>query len=285
MRHMLTALGGIAALVPGLVVVAQTATPPASATATTPPRMTETSVMSPAELQPFALGVAAALLLALLLLFGYLYLIQQQYYTVFAALERSGVAVSPSPVDPLVAAAPNVAMLPGNLAPPVPPVITGPATVTVGQLSKPFTALVNGTPAPASATWAVHPPTAAALLSLTDGRVQLFAPAAATFHLTASAGNAPSTPYAVKAMVPTPKGGDALPFVGQGYGTLAIVLVLIAAVIVLALRGVLEGQAVATFVGGVLGYIFHQASSGGASNKNSGGPGKTTGGSGSDSAT
>ena len=47
-----------------------------------------------------------------------------------------------------------------------------------------------------------------------------------------------------------------LPFVGHGYGAIAISVILIAAVVVLGISNVLTGEGVATLLGGLLGYIF-----------------------------
>jgi hypothetical protein len=47
-----------------------------------------------------------------------------------------------------------------------------------------------------------------------------------------------------------------LPFVGFGYGAIAIGIVLVAAVIVLGLAGVLSGESIAPLLAALLGYIF-----------------------------
>ena len=59
----------------------------------------------------------------------------------------------------------------------------------------------------------------------------------------------------VAALAPEAKAVE-LPFIGQGYGAIAISVVLIAAVVVLGISNVLTGEGVATLLGGLLGYIF-----------------------------
>src|SRR5260370_36181792 len=50
--------------------------------------------------------------------------------------------------------------------------------------------------------------------------------------------------------------GVELPFVGRGYGSVAMAIILVAAVIILGMAGVLSWEGVATLLGGLLGYIF-----------------------------
>ena len=50
--------------------------------------------------------------------------------------------------------------------------------------------------------------------------------------------------------------GVDLPFIGRGFGSILIVIILVAAVIVLALAGVLTGEAVAPIIAALAGYIF-----------------------------
>ncbi len=68
-----------------------------------------------------------------------------------------------------------------------------------------------------------------------------------------------TAPITAVEAAPTSAGGVDLPFVGEGYGTVIVAVVLVALATVLGLLDVLDSSAVATLFGAVAGYIFFKA--------------------------
>jgi hypothetical protein len=133
--------------------------------------------------------------------------------------------------------------------------VSGPATVTVGKPAE-YKATGNGS---ALAAWSVAGD-GATVAPADGGATKLTATAAGSYELTVSVANTSATASitAVEA-APTSAGGVDIPFVGEGYGTVIVAVVLVALAAVLGLLDVLDSSAVATLFGAVAGYIFFTA--------------------------
>ena len=198
-------------------------------------------------------------LLALGAVFLYTYFIQRKFYDIAANLGQSGKSVQATSVRPWEGAARQEAYVEGETPPvPAPMQISGPASVTVGTESGEFVASwVEGNAPAADAAWSVDPPNAAVVNPTSGAKVKVIAAVAGAFALTASvAGQKPGTAQLRVAAVAAQASAVQLPFIGHGYGSIVIAVILIAAVIVLGVGGVLSGEGVATLLGALLGYIF-----------------------------
>jgi hypothetical protein len=158
-------------------------------------------------------------------------------------------------------------------APPPNLKIDGPAAVVVGEPTK-FKALADDEPI--AARWTLDPQDAGTLESTgkADGEVigdsvSVLATKKSVFKLRAEAeGWSPGTVLLTAIAAPTETGTVA--FVGRGYGTIMIAIVILTIAGVLGLVGALGSEAVATLFGAVAGYIFLKAQSGGDTSAASG---------------
>jgi hypothetical protein len=134
--------------------------------------------------------------------------------------------------------------------------LVGPAVATVGQPAH-FEAKSEGEAI--SAAWSVDPDTAGTVDPASGTSTALTASKPGTVVLKAegkdASGKTLQGAVHVTAIVASDRSGG-LPLIGAGYGTVIIAIVAVAAVAVLGLLDILEGEAVATFFGGLLGYIF-----------------------------
>lgn len=191
----------------------------------------------------------AVLVFAASALFGflfYIYKIQDRFYRTAEGAIRLGSI----PRVSSVATFPRTAYV-GELT------IEGPPIVPVGATSDEFVARTDGKPA-TDVDWGIEPSDAAAWRSVESGsnaKITVTAARAGAFKLLATSGGFQSQPLQVVAVPPSGKQAD-LPFVGQDFGTVLIAIILVAAVVLLAIGGILGAEAVATFFGGLLGYIF-----------------------------
>jgi hypothetical protein len=257
------------------------ATEPAPTVETVPTVETETPVdtvtrtsptMRPDDLKPFGVGLGALAVICLVLLLGFVAYALNRYYAAAIQLEFRGIRTKssdqptfaslaqPSPTAGASAAA-GIDEPPGAL------IVQGPGVVTVGVVSNEFTAHLDLVPqVPADqAIWSVDPASAAAVTPIQGASTKVIAATAGAFALKATlagtdangtAWTKSSTPLQVAAIAAAANGPTELPFLGRAFGTLIAIILLIAAVVFLALWGTLDGQAVATFVGGLLGYVF-----------------------------
>jgi hypothetical protein len=225
-------------------------------------------------------------LLALGMLFLYTYKIQSRSYVAMEKLGRLGKTVTVTSTAPFVRAGDEKESL--RSAEPV-LMVAGPSVVTVGVESAEFTATVGNEVAPPETRWTVTPGTAATVNSKNGPVVKVTAAKGGAFTLTAEVSAAPHdklssrvspealadlsaeaiarlNPEAVRpgkiwtevqvAAIEPVFNAVEVPFVGRGYGSMAMAIVLVAAVIILGLAGTLSGEGVATLLGGLLGYIF-----------------------------
>jgi hypothetical protein len=114
----------------------------------------------------------------------------------------------------------------------------------------------SGVVAADDATWSVEPANAATVNPVSGTNTKVIATIAGPFILVAkdSRQSEPAR-FPVEALVSQGKAVE-LPFIGQAYGAIAIAVVVVAAIIVLGLSDILSGEAVATLLGALLGYIF-----------------------------
>jgi len=234
--------------------LAQEPTPTPAATVTV---VTRTSpVLTANQLLWFVLTTLAFALIALAIVFVYIYKIQARYYEITAGLARLGKVVKVTSAAPFIGPGGGLeaAGAAGILR------ITGPGVVTVGAESNEFTAaLEDGTPATV-ATWTVTPANAATVRRVdpaSGAQVTVIAAVAGAFTLRADVSEPTTASGEVQVAAVTAQSNTVeLPFVGRGYGSIAIAIILIAAVIVLGLAGIFTGEGAATLLGGLLGYIF-----------------------------
>lgn len=236
-----------------------------TATAATPRETPAPGQLDAGQIANLARAMLVFAIVALLSILGYTFLAQKEFYSTVGKLDRARQAVKAVPVQTFervqvltVAETGEAAWLK----------INGPGVVTVGVQSDAFSAdLPDGSSAP-TAKWTVAPATAAAIRGAETGsgaQVKVIAATAGAFTLSAEADypakgskEVPKTAagsVAVAALEPESKAVD-LPFVGSGYGALAISVILIAAVVILGITHILSGEGIATLLGGLLGYIF-----------------------------
>jgi hypothetical protein len=262
--------------------VPATATPTPTPTVTptpTPTSGTRTTSYLPTDLFIlflFMLLVFSLLLIGIILL--YVYNIQQKYYTTTQSLNQMGVEVKAISIGPFVGQS-----LAGADATKMTALkelkIEGPGFVPV-RTNAEFKAWQDTSPA-TGAQWSTIPDDFARFIGPNQGeKVTLTPQKTGPFVLTASIGTPPtaqgSVSVAAVALQPTT---EELPFMGQGYGSLVIAVLVVVAVILLALTGVLTSDVVATLFGGLLGYIFGVTTSTGttSSKKTGGKPSGTSG--------
>jgi hypothetical protein len=208
--------------------------------------------MSPTELLPYLEWVLifSGAIIALVLV--YMAALQSRAYDIYERLASRGLAPSVR----------NIGAFPRQLktsarttASTTPVTVEGPAAVLVGVQSDPFTATTNNAPAD-DAEWAVDPPATAAVNPTKGASVTVIATTVGAFSLTASSGTDTATVQVAAVTAPAKGTSSGLPFIGEGYGTIVIAIILIAAVIILAFRGILGGEAVAGILGALVSYIF-----------------------------
>ena len=217
-------------------------------------------------------------LLALAMLFLYNYKIQSRSYAVLERLGRLGQTVKVTSSAPFVHPDSDKESFKSAVSVLK---IEGPGVVTVGVESAEFTATVGKEPAPPETRWTVTPANAATVSPKRGSTVKIIATVAGAFTIAAEVSAAPDadvSPEARAALRPEVISGlkpaasargevqvaaispeinaIELPFIGRGYGSIAMAIILVAAVIVLGMAGVLSGEGVATLLGGLLGYIF-----------------------------
>lgn len=260
--------GPLAAADPGSAVsrgsaaqdIAPTATPRPLVDASGGDNETSVGVLGKGELPGFLIALLVFGLSAFGILFLYLYKSQDRFYGAFSGMARAGQAPQVIGVAPFAGAARPGTL--GDAPKPPPPSIKGPATVTTGVQSGEFTVEQGGEPV-ADAQWSVSPASAAAVNPISGATARLVATTTGAFELTATVPGTKQHATIQVAAMPAETRGATLPFVGTGFGSIAVTILLVVGVIALAFNGSLGGEAVATFFGGLLGYVFGTAVSGG----------------------
>jgi hypothetical protein len=198
---------------------------------------------------------------ALALLLWYTYRMQMRFYEVSEQLGRMGRTIRVHSQTPSF----GPTTMPEGALEGLPPSgavaeslrVDGPGMIPVGALSDEFTATkADGTPA-TDAMWSVQPDNVALVTPPTGPRVRLVAATAGVLTLNVAAGQAQGE--VAVAATSAEQGSVELPFVGQNYATMALAIIVIAAVIVLGLARILTGEGVASLLGALIGYIFGAA--------------------------
>lgn len=251
---LLTMLWSAVAAPPAL---AQSATPAAATAVPTPTPAPGGGVISSG---PDILWLVALTFLGTLalwaILFYYTGWIQSLYFETTAKLAQRGFAAAPTTVGSAPFVSPDIEE--GAQPPePIRPVIQGPSVTEVGQLSKAFTATREDQPGTTvEAEWSVEPPNAAVVTPGKGANVKVLAAIPGAFTLKATAGNPPASAAVQVAAIASQSNKVELPSFGRGYGSIAVTIVLLAIVLILGLTGILPSAAIATLLGGLLGYIF-----------------------------
>lgn len=234
-------------------------TPQAAPTATVVPVVVVPARPAPAGqdllgLTVITLGFAIGAVVAALL---YSYNIQIKYYDTATKLGVSGVSVKTSSGSDFAQVRPG-AQQDITAQAQVVPVITGPASVAVGVQSDEFTVTAADQPL-ANATWRVEPANAAIAIPPTGAAVKVIAAMPGVFKLFAK-GEVDGKPTAEAALdvvaVAEQRDPVELPFVGRAYGSVVLGIILTAAVILLALAGLLSEAVVVALLTTLLGYTF-----------------------------
>ena len=130
--------------------------------------------------------------------------------------------------------------------------IEGPATVIVGVPSN-FIAKQAGSQV--VATWAADPAAAAADLGDPTSRVSLVAKQAGAFTLSATVAGAAAPGSTTVTALPAAATRHLLPFVGAGWGSVVVAVVIASVTGALGVVGALTGEGVATILGALVGYV------------------------------
>ena len=190
----------------------------------------------------------------------YVYRIQTKFYNIAQSLGQMGEEVSAMSIQTFKSGAGDgtfaaEAARVGE-APPPQLKINGPGIVPVGARAN-YTLLDKDLKPVSDAKWTIDPNDAASV-SQTAGATSTVVPLKlGSFKLAAQSDLAPHIETITTVATIAPQSAtENLPFLGQGYGSLVIAVLVVVAVILLALTGTLTGEAVATLLGGLLGYIF-----------------------------
>lgn len=196
---------------------------------------------------------------ALLLLFGTLMVIgvivvvlvsQQLYFRASERLARRGISTSPRVVRASQRMTDDEERGAGGPTPEL--TIVGPDTVATGRRAA-FSAVVDGRPA-SGASWAIEPADAGELSATSGAGTSLLAKKAGPITVTATVGETSvSLPVTVEDAQPQ---GTVLPFVGAGWGSIVVAIVVITLIAVLGVGGVLSSEGIAGLLGTLIGYLF-----------------------------
>lgn len=227
-------------------------------------------------------GVALALAIALLMVLGL------RFYT---AVEKTTTTTGEVPPvkeqDIFLRTAVEVLGLTGEAAGIR---VAGPPTVIVGEETEFIIENPDGSEPTGTASWGVDPSDIADIISAEGTKARVKAKKAGRFQVAGCVeehGQANPAPAAsstdVEATEPEPEpepeleepaSSGGLPFLGAGFGTIVIAILLLTIVGSLALMGVLSGEAVATLFGAALGYIFGKGLTGSGEAQSGPVPGK-----------
>lgn len=130
--------------------------------------------------------------------------------------------------------------------------ISGSSQLIVGTAAT-FSASLDGQPATAAA-WSVEPSGSATLSSREGASVQVLATVAGQVTIRATVESRVAS-LTVEAIAPA-IGATDLPFLGGGWGAIIVSVVLIAVIAALGLSRILGGEATASLLGTLAGYLF-----------------------------
>jgi hypothetical protein len=203
---------------------------------------------------------------AIFMVFRYVTQVQNKYYDLTGTLASRGQSTTPvmvranTPVRP--AGQPELAGAEESVL-----TVKGPNTITVNVESPPFMAVFQQgdqeTPAGEDVTWQILPATAGTLSATTGESVRVTPKQVGAFQLIAKPNAAAADSAAVHfpvAVVAPAGGGIALPFIGEGWGTIVLAILFGLIIALLGLSRVLSTALVGTLLGALLGYIFGMVS-------------------------
>ena len=204
----------------------------------------------------FGFAIAVALLV-------YMRLAEKDFFkTQRLSLKRTGQALDREDVAPLVESA--FLTVPGEDE----LTVDGPVDLTVGTEAQYSVKASTDGATLTEVVWSVVPADAATLTSVEGSATTMLTPKVAgalAIHVSAMVNNAgpPSKGTGIKTVTAAEATGKltTLPFIGVGYGTLVLAIVLLTLVAVLGLNDVLSGDVVATLFGTLAGYIFVKTAS------------------------
>lgn len=226
------------------------------------------------QLEPaMALVIVLVLLLvalfALMEIFRYLNEGRRDYYKTFQEFARKGVYLTPVMVGATAVKAPperidaNGAVT-ESAQPAETFVMTGPGVLVTGEQGT-FTALLNNNPA-TETRWKLTtpdgadvPPQSATLEPKTGASATFMGVKAGVYHLMATPPGFPEPPpTTINVVDPPPAGADvpALPFIGEGYGSIVGAILLLAVIVVLAATRAIDADVVGVLLGSLAGYLF-----------------------------
>jgi hypothetical protein len=207
----------------------------------------------------------------MLLLFRYLNKSRDDYHETVLALARRGIVAKPTTAvsQPIAQSNGNITFesaIPSGAAssPAFSIKITGSDNAVVGSHER-YTATIIGTaPDGTILTWEATrtgQPEPPAVIEPASGDVVFVRPTSpGPFQLKVLANGFDSFTEPLTVAAVAPPSNDTrtidIPYVGQGYGTLMLAIVIIVALIVLGVEGVLTGEAIAPILGAIAGYIF-----------------------------
>lgn len=211
-------------------------------------------------------------LLAIAVVVIFILLAQRRYFQAVEYLARRGMISSPGKTEATITG------LHGALDTSI--VLAGPEILTIGQAGE-YSAKTAGQPT--AVTWTVDPPDRAKVDPTTAAdSVKVTASTAGPLKITGTAGSQGSADLHVAAQKAPESVASVLGYIGSGWGSVVVAILVAAVVGALGLAKVLDGQAVAGLFGSLLGYLFGVVTraSGGASGQGgqAGGTGGTGGG-------
>ena len=133
-------------------------------------------------------------------------------------------------------------------------VVTGPVSTIVGQQSSVYTVKVNAQDHAGEVTWSIAPPEAAVVMPSKTATARVVPAKAGAFKLTATVGG--GTGALDIAALESSTSNFKLPFIGAGVGSFYVAIMILILAAVLGILGILSGEAVATLIGALAGYIF-----------------------------
>ncbi len=136
-----------------------------------------------------------------------------------------------------------------------PPILEGPVLLTVGEASTDFTVKVAGQDPTTEVSWSILPADAAVALPSVKGKNQIIAAKPGAFQVVVSVGGQSAT-LDVAAVAAAPAAELKIPFIGEGFASFYIALVILILVATLGILDILTGEAIATIMGALAGYIF-----------------------------
>jgi hypothetical protein len=258
-----------------------TSTVPSTTTATTSSTQT-TSTVTPARgateardnrwLAGAALGFG---LIAAIVVVSFVRLDRKNALDKYTMLVEAGAPVQAGDVSPQGAPA---ALIAAETAGVPPLTVEGPSTLVVGT---PADYIAKQGADQVVARWTAEPPEATGDLGPPTSRLTLTPKQGGAFILTATVKGL-STPKQIVVTTGT-QARTLLPFVGAGWGSVVVAIVIAAVTAALGFAGALTGEAVATILGALVGYVVAKGQTETASGSRSGssGSGSGSGGSGS----